>query len=110
MEVSASDPGSRSESSHEKKNYRVFTLDFVFRKLIDYSDDQVVHKIRKIGHWKIKSTENILKSMLSNNMDVVAIEFALFYIDNTDKDLMIFALDNYNEKFLKYAFRNGIFS
>ncbi len=48
--------------------------------------------------------------MLSNNMDIVAIEFALFYIDDTDKNLMIYALDNYNEKFLKYAFRNGIFS
>ena len=34
---------------------------------------------------------------------------ALFYIDNADKELLVFALENYNETFLKYAFRNSIF-
>ncbi len=36
-------------------------------------------------------------------------ESALFYIDNADKDLLIFALHNYNENFLKFSFRNNIF-
>ena len=29
-------------------------------------------------------------------------EIAMFYIDNADKDLLIFALHNYNETYLKY--------
>ena len=33
----------------------------------------------------------------------------MFYIDNADKDVLIFALHNYNEIFLKYALRNSIF-
>jgi hypothetical protein len=37
-------------------------------------------------------------------------EVALFYIDNADENLLIFCLHNYNETFLKYAFRNSIFS
>ncbi len=109
MDITSTHGLNKNEISADGK-FRVFTIDFVIRKLIDYSDEQVAPKIRQIGMWKIKSTENILKSFLSNNMDVVANEFSLFYIDNADKDLMIYALDNYNELFLKYAFRNGIFS
>lgn len=36
-------------------------------------------------------------------------EVALFYIDNADEDLLMFCLHNYNETFLKFAFRNSIF-
>jgi hypothetical protein len=32
----------------------------------------------------------------------------MFYIDNADRDLLIFALNNFNEIFLKYALRNHI--
>lgn len=32
----------------------------------------------------------------------------MFYIDNADRDLLIFALSNYNELFLKYALKNSI--
>ena len=35
-------------------------------------------------------------------------EVALFYIDNADRDLFIFALNNFNEAFLKYSLRNSI--
>ena len=33
----------------------------------------------------------------------------MFYFDNADKDLLIFSMNNQNEIFLKYAFRNSIF-
>jgi hypothetical protein len=36
-------------------------------------------------------------------------EVAVFYIDNADKDLLKFCINNYNEIFLKYSFRNSIF-
>jgi hypothetical protein len=32
----------------------------------------------------------------------------MFYIDNADRDLLIFALNNFNEIFLKHALRNSI--
>ena len=32
----------------------------------------------------------------------------MFYIDYADRDLLIFALNNFNEAFLKYALRNSI--
>jgi hypothetical protein len=32
----------------------------------------------------------------------------MFYIDNADRDLLLFALQNFNEIFLKYALRNSI--
>lgn len=35
-------------------------------------------------------------------------EISTFYIDNADRDLLIFALDNFNEHFLKFALRNSI--
>ena len=37
--------------------------------------------------------------------DHVYSEYAVSYIDKADEDLMIFALRNYNEIFLKYALR-----
>lgn len=35
-------------------------------------------------------------------------EVALFYIDNADRDLLLFALENFNDVFLKYALKNSI--
>ena len=32
----------------------------------------------------------------------------MFYIDNADRDLFIFALNNFNEAFLKYSLRSSI--
>ena len=32
----------------------------------------------------------------------------MFYIDNADRDLLLYALHNFNEIFLKYALRNSI--
>jgi hypothetical protein len=39
---------------------------------------------------------------------LVCSEVALFYIDNADRDLLIFALNNFNEAFLKFSLRNSI--
>lgn len=47
--------------------------------------------------------------MLLNRQDVIAVEAGKFYIDNLDVELLIFALDNSNEHFLKFAFRNQLF-
>jgi hypothetical protein len=50
----------------------VFTFDFVFRKFIDFGEDQAVSRIRAMANWKLKTTENMLRSLLKNGMDSVA--------------------------------------
>jgi len=41
-------------------------------KIIDYSEDQAVARVRQVANWKLKTTENVLLSLLNNGMDVVA--------------------------------------
>ena len=52
--------------------YRVFTLDYIFKKLIDYGEDQAEARVRQVAQWKLKTTENMLRSLLKNGMDRVA--------------------------------------
>lgn len=55
-----------------QQRFRVFTFDYVFKKIIDYADLAAEQRIRRIVNWKIPSTENILKSLLKNNQDKIA--------------------------------------
>lgn len=70
--------GKSSESSDSEEvqfrqtHYKVFTFDFLFKKVLEYCEDQANNRIRAIVHWKIKSSENILKSLLLNNQDKIA--------------------------------------
>ena len=49
-----------------------------------------------MAHWKLRTTENILKSLLKHHMDVVANEVSLYYIDSADEALLLFAMQNFN--------------
>ena len=102
-------PG-QSSSSSEEKRYKVFTFNYLFRKLTEYGEDAAEAKARDICKWKLRTTENILHSLLVNNQDQVASEFLSFYVDNADTDLLIFSLHNANEIFLKHAFRTSTFT
>lgn len=60
--------------------------------------------------WEINSTENILKSLLINRFDKIA---ALYgdhrYVEDEyykTQEVFLFALENENEQFLKYSFRD----
>jgi hypothetical protein len=48
--------------------------------------------------------------MLINRQDVIAAQFGESYKKNADTELLKFALKNANEQFLKYAFRQSIFT
>lgn len=52
--------------------YKVFTFDYLIKHLIDYGEDQGESRVRQIAHWKLRTTENILKSLLKHHMDQVA--------------------------------------
>jgi hypothetical protein len=72
MEQAASKGSMYDKDSDYDDRYRVFTLDYIFRKVIDYGEDQAEARIRVIAKWKIRSSENILQSLLNNSMDKVA--------------------------------------
>lgn len=56
----------------ERERFKVFTLEFVIKKVIEFSEEKGDKRVREIAHWKIKSTENILRSLLKNNKDEIA--------------------------------------
>ena len=60
--------------------------------------------------WKVKTTENLLKSLLMNNMDTIAVEYTNFYIEKANKVLLLFCIDNNNELFLKNTLQSQIFT
>jgi|LauGreDrversion4_2_1035121.scaffolds.fasta_scaffold28884_6 hypothetical protein len=52
---------------------------------------------------------NVTKLLGKNELLlIIHSEVALFYIDNADRDLLLFALNNFNEAFLKFALRQSI--
>lgn len=71
------------------------------KKVIDFCPFKSEDMIRDMASWKLISTENVMRSMLNNSCDIVANEYALTYIKNCDDDLLIFAIDNQNELFIK---------
>mmetsp|Transcript_43453 Transcript_43453/g.41916 ORF Transcript_43453/g.41916 Transcript_43453/m.41916 type:complete len:227 (-) Transcript_43453:2526-3206(-) len=99
--------GNGTES--EAGQFRVYTFEYIFKKIVEFTEENSNKFIKQIANWKLKSSENILKALLTSNQDKVACEVALFYIDNADINLLKFAITNYNEVFLKYSFRNQIF-
>ena len=46
------------------KTYKVFTMEYIIKKLLDYGEDSAKARIHQISQWKLKSTENVLKSFL----------------------------------------------
>jgi hypothetical protein len=50
----------------------VFTLDYIIKKLIDYGEEQAEARVRQVAQWKLKTTENVLRSLLKNGIDKVA--------------------------------------
>eukprot|EP00347_Sterkiella_histriomuscorum_P019128 403342842 len=85
----------------DQARFKVFTFEFIIKKVIDFTEINPDKRVRDIANWRIQSTENILKALLKNNRDEIACEVCLYYIDYCDKDLFNFALLNFNETFLK---------
>jgi hypothetical protein len=52
--------------------FKVFTFDYIIKKLIDYGEEMGVKLVETITTWKFRSSENILKALLKNNMDDIA--------------------------------------
>jgi hypothetical protein len=74
QELSSESPKTRKQSNMSLVNtdsengsmYKVYTLDYIFKKIIEYSEDNSGKLIKQIAHWKLRSSENILRSLLNN--------------------------------------------
>lgn len=90
-----------------------FTYNYLIRKIIEKTEDEAPQVIKEVANWKLQSSENFLLAMLANQQDIIAIDYGKYYLQcakYTDgEELLLFALNNSNEYFLKHAFRNVIF-
>jgi hypothetical protein len=50
----------------------VFTIDYIIKKIIDYGEERVDELVDEVAGWRLKSSENVLKAFLKNNMDEIA--------------------------------------
>jgi hypothetical protein len=52
--------------------FKVFTVDYVIKKIIDYGEEKVNELVDEVAAWNLKTTENVIKALLKNNMDDIA--------------------------------------
>lgn len=50
----------------------MFTIDYIIKKIIDYGEERVDELVDEVAGWRLKSSENVLKAFLKNNMDEIA--------------------------------------
>jgi hypothetical protein len=70
LKSSDNDPDAVSALSGAR--FKVFTLDYVIKKVLDYGEEKGPELVEQIANWQLKSSENILKAFLKNNLDDVA--------------------------------------
>lgn len=73
LEMAQADNDPEAVKQAESARFRVFTIDYIIKKVIDYGEEMGKELVEQIAQWKLKSTENILKAMLKNNMDDIAL-------------------------------------
>ena len=56
----------------DSHRYKVFTFEFLIKKILDYGEDQGHTRVRQIANWGIKTKENVLRALLKNHMDQIA--------------------------------------
>jgi hypothetical protein len=77
--------------------------------VLEHCLDDYVPRIRAICDWKLVSSENFMLAMLINRQDVIACDFANYFLHDINVKLFQFALRNQNEVFLKYALNTALF-
>lgn len=108
---------SLSQDSHDEDEtqpdyvgkYKTYTFDYLIKMVLEYCLDDYVPRIRAICDWRLKSSENFLLAMLINRQDVIACDFANYFLRDTKVELFQFALRNQNEIFLKFALNEALF-
>ena len=54
------------------QRFKVFTMNYLIRQTLDFGEDEGESRVRRIANWKLKTTENVLRSLLLHHMDKIA--------------------------------------
>lgn len=73
LEAAHADEDPEAVRAAMQARFKVFTFDYVIKKLIDYGEELGKQLVIKVARWDLRSSENLLKAMLKNNMDEVAL-------------------------------------
>ena len=52
--------------------YKVFPVDYLIKRLLDYGEEQGQSRVRQVAKWGITTTENILRALLKHQCDKIA--------------------------------------
>ena len=72
LEAAQADNDEEAVKKAEGARFKVFTIEYVIKKLIDYGEEQARKIVVEVASWKLQTTENVIKALLINNMDDVA--------------------------------------
>lgn len=88
--------------------YRTFTFDRLFKLILEYCPDTYLPKIRAVTGFGLFSSENFIMSLLINRQDVIASDhrYIKAFAHDLTKELMVFAIRNQNEYFLRFTLFN----
>ena len=88
--------------------YRTYTFDMLFKLILKNCPDSYLPKIRAIAAFQLFTSENFIRSLLINRLDVIAAEhrYIKYYGQDLTADLVIFAIRNQNEEFLCFALQS----
>ncbi len=81
----SNDEDDEADNSNDK--YKTYTFDYLIKMVLDYCLDDYVPRIRAICDWRLKSSENFLLAMLINRQDVIACDFANYFLRDTKVEL-----------------------
>lgn len=66
------------------------TFEYLFGRVLELCSESSKSKINQIVYWKVDTDENIIKALLTNNIDLTAITYTHLYIKDVNHDLLIF--------------------
>lgn len=96
------------DSNIERQSPKIYTINYVINRIYENNID-VISRVETVLKWGIRTTENVLLSILEKSWDKLAIKYSEFYIKDADSKLLKFWLYNENEEFLKHSFNNYLF-
>lgn len=99
------DDDEEPEPVDRSDKYRTYTFDMLFKLILQYCPDSYLPKIRAIAGFSIFTSENFIMSLLINRQDVIAADHRHIkeYVHDLTPELMVFAIRNQNEQFLRFA-------
>lgn len=99
------DSDEEPEPADRSDKYRTYTFDMLFKLILQYCPDSYLPKIRAVAGFALFTSENFIMSLLINRQDAIAADNRHIkeYVHDLTAELMVFAIRNQNEHFLRFA-------